>query len=95
MTSNYRTQFDGLAHKLASLTETFKAHYPDLSKGAMERVSIAFLEYPVPPAKKPITEEEQELYQIAIQIKETQMMMSVLSAALDEETRSLKNEQHN
>lgn len=93
MTSNYRTIFDDLATKLASLTETFKSHYPDLSKSAMERVSIAFLEYPVPPTKKPITEEEQDLYDLAVQIKETQMMMSVLNAALAEEEKEFKNEQ--
>jgi hypothetical protein len=92
MTSNFRVQFDGLAQKLSHLTNVFKASYPDLTKNAMERVSIAFLEYPVPPERKPLTEEEQELYEIAIQIKETQMMMSVLNAALQEEERSALNE---
>lgn len=88
-TDQLEERFNTLAVTLADLTLKFKDDYSTLSKNSMERVSLAFIEYPTPAEKEPQSQEEATIINLAVKIKETQMAMAVIHSIIEGE----KNEQ--
>ena len=78
-------EFDKVSEVAAKLTTDLIDLAPALRKNEILRVFLGVLEYPVPPSKKFRSQEEHNIYQMAVGLKEMQMKLGVINLAIKEQ----------
>ena len=77
-------EFHKVAEISSQLTLDLQEVIKDLKKNEAMRVFMAVMEYPVPPTKKLRSQQEVDVYQMAVGLKEMQMKMGVINLAMKE-----------
>lgn len=80
-----KQEFDKIAEISSQLTTDLQDQSRSLSKNQILRVFLGAMEYPVPPTKKLASQEEVDIYQMAVGLKEMQMKMGVINLAMKEQ----------
>jgi hypothetical protein len=83
--SKLEEEFQRVAEMSAQLVIDLTEEIKTLRKKQMERVFMAVMEYPVKPDRPLGSQEEVDVYQMAVGLKEMQMKMGVINLALKEQ----------
>jgi hypothetical protein len=81
---NLNQRLESLNETLSLLSVDFINGFSELSKKQMERVALTVIEYPVPSEKKAFSENEANLMNLGIKLKETQMALVIINNAIKE-----------
>lgn len=85
--NSMKKEFDRTAQIAAQMTLDLADLIKGLKKKQMERVFMAIMEYPTPNSRELISQDEIDVTQVGIGLKESQVKLAMLNLAMKEQER--------